>query len=92
MTGVDYCNSLNNNLLQSVVKICLGSFIFQQDNLPKHNSKMASKFFIGKKIEKLEWPPRSSVINPTENLWTILDEHMPLRARTNKESFWETVQ
>lgn len=92
ITGIDYYNILNNNLLQSAERMSLGSFIFQQDNDPKHTSKVASKFFTEKKIEKLEWLPQSPDLNPIENLWTILDEQIPLSTRNNKESFWQTVQ
>ena len=92
ITGIRYVNILSNNLLQSADKMQLGSFIFQQDNDPKHTSKVASKFVVKNNIKKLEWPPQSPDLNPIKNLWTLLDEHIPSSARTNKESFWEAVQ
>lgn len=92
MTGQYYVNLLKKNLKPSARIMNLNEFVFQQDNDPKHTSKVASKYFIDNHIEKLEWPPQSPDLNPIEHLWTILDEKIPLTTRTNLQSFWKSME
>lgn len=92
MTGVHYVNILKENLNSSAEEMGLGDFIFQQDNDPKHTSKVANNYFSENNIEKLDWPPQSPDLNPIEHLWTILDDKIPMESRTNIPAFWEKMQ
>ena len=43
----------------------------QEDNDPKHRSKLAPSWKEEKKIENIDWPSMSSDIAPIENMWQI---------------------
>lgn len=92
MTGESYVNILKENLVPSVKKIGLGRYVFQQDNDPKHTSKVAKQYFVKKKMKMLEWPPQSPDLNPIEHLWGVLDARIPIESRKNGRDFWEGIQ
>lgn len=54
MTGESYVNILNENLQPSARKMSLRRFIFQQDNDPKHTSRVAKDYYKKKRLKLLD--------------------------------------
>ena len=56
-----YCEILEDGVVESFKKLEVEEEerIFQQDNDPKHTSKMATKWFEHNNIQVLPWPAQS---------------------------------
>ena len=60
MNGAKYRKILDESLLQSTHDLRLGRrFSFQQDNDPKHITKITQEWFRDKSLNVLEWPSQS---------------------------------
>ena len=72
---------------------------FMQDNDPKHVSRRARAFFDENHINWWRTPPESPDLNPIENLWHELKEHLRAKVKPRNQnelvagikSFWTTV-
>ena len=87
LTAVQYVDILENALvpLYDELEAENPEFLyFQQDNDPKHTSKLAKAFLRDTDIKNLKWPPKSPDVSPIENGWAELKRRMRLDPRYPK--------
>lgn len=96
MRKEEYKTILENNAVPSGLRLIGPGFVFQQDNDPKHSSKLCRGYLdqmqATSRLVNMEWPPQSPDLNPIELLWEELDRKVRERCPTSKESMWQCLK
>uniref|UniRef100_A0A3B1IFP7 Transposase Tc1-like domain-containing protein n=1 Tax=Astyanax mexicanus TaxID=7994 RepID=A0A3B1IFP7_ASTMX len=93
MKKEDYLQILQENLKPSARRLGLGrSWVFQQDNDPKHTSKVVKEWLNQARIKVLEWPSQSPDLNPIENMWTVLKKRVHARKPSHLAELHNSVK
>jgi hypothetical protein len=86
MDGPKYVRILQRNLLDSARKIGVeNDYVFQQDNDPKHTSRIVTIFFSENHIKKMEWPSQSPYLNVIEHILVYIKREYAKSPATNKK-------
>ena len=91
--GTMCCKTLKNELKQSTAKL-LGktSIVFQHDLAPWDTSDTVRHKIDKMKLNVLDWPSKSSDLNPIEMLWSILDEKLASEPIYSKSALINRLQ
>uniref|UniRef100_A0A8R1J061 Tc1-like transposase DDE domain-containing protein n=2 Tax=Caenorhabditis japonica TaxID=281687 RepID=A0A8R1J061_CAEJA len=64
------------------------SWVFQQDNDPKHTSGHVANWFRRRRVDLLEWPSQSPDLNPIKHMWEELERRLNgVRASNANQKF-----
>ena len=93
MTGLIYVNILKKHVSE-IRGMLINNWQFQQDNDPKHTSRLATQWFCDNQIEVMEWPAQSPDLNPIEHLWWHLKKRLKEYETepSGIHELWERVQ
>ena len=94
LTGRKMCEIYSRALLPSIgALIPNGSdWELQEDNDPKHMSKVAKKWKEENGVNRMSWPAMSPDMNPKENVWAVLKSRVAFKKPKNLKSLVRNIR
>jgi hypothetical protein len=83
MDGPFYVSILQTQLLPAAQNMYGNNWRLQQDNDPKHTSRVAKDFIKENGIRTINWPSNSPDLNPIENMWHLIKNNVEKRLSKN---------
>jgi len=92
MDAIRYVEILENVMHPYAVMNMPLVWLYQQDNDPKHTSKLAKAWFVTKDVSLFRWPSQSPDLNPIENLWHDVKLAISDKRFKNKNDLWMGIE
>ena len=96
LTKEKYHSILQRHAIPSGIRLYGKEFMLQQDNDPKHTSKLCSSYLKSKEqkgvLSAMDFPPQFPDLNPIEHLREHLKRERVNHTITSQETLWYALQ
>lgn len=96
LDGELYTDILRDELMKTIkyYQMDQGEVIFQQDNDPKHTSRVAKDALEDLDLNVMDWPSQSPDLNPIEHMWNHLKTELRSKSKifATADDLWDGIQ